>query len=233
MKLRFGSKTAICAAAALISLPPAIATAQNWNAEYREDVRGHTVGNPDAPVKLTAFVSYTCSVCAAFEIRSDAPLRAAYIHEGKVEMEVRPAIHNPVDLAAALIAECGPKEKFFDNHRRIIFAQSVWMRKVQNANEAQQARWYSGSTTSRMRAIAADLDFYDLMETRGYSRSQLDRCLADEARADALAEMSAADKARVGYPGTPSFLINGTLVDGAHSWGSLQPAIDASLSSGE
>ena len=233
MTLHIGIKSLLIGAAALIGLPATMVAAQNWNAEYRADGDGHAVGNPEAVVKLITFVSYTCPHCASFEIESDAALRAAYIHEGKVAVEVRHTIRNPIDLAAALITQCGPKEKFFDNHRRILFAQSSWLPKARQASEAQRMRWSSGPAPARMRAIAADLGFYNLMETRGYSRANLDRCLGDTVRAEAIATLSEHNAEAFGVRGTPSFAINGQLLEGVHNWADLQPAINAALTTGE
>ena len=64
------------------------------------------------------------------------------------------------------------------------------------------------------------------MENRGYSRAELDRCLTDEAKANALAEASQADVEKYGLEGTPSFVMNGTLLDGVHNWAALRPVLD-------
>lgn len=222
MKLRLS-----LAAIALAAAPLAMAAAQNWNVTYAETARGHKVGNPEAPVKLTTFVSYTCPHCATFEKQSDAALRAAYIHEGKVELEVRPVLRNPVDLAASLIAQCGPAEGYFQRHRALMLSHDTWMTKARGMSEAQTQRWFAGPLPQRLRAIASDLDFYELMEPRGLSVAAIDRCLADEGATNALVQNGEADNAEFAIPGTPSFAINGKLAEGVHSWASLQPLLDA------
>ena len=65
------------------------------------------------------------------------------------------------------------------------------------------------------------------MQGRGYTRSQIDACLSDEAKAQAMAEQSAADIAKYGLPGTPSFVLDGELLEGTHNW----PALEKRLSS--
>lgn len=215
--------------AVFATLAPAPAAAQDWNLTVSQSEFGHVVGNPDAAIKLSAFVSYTCPHCAAYERASDAPMRLGYLGLGHVQLEVRPLIRNSVDLAAALLAECGPTDKFFDNHRAIIFAQDEWMAKATSTTQAQQQRWASGSVASRMRAIAADLDFYDIMERRGYSRSETDQCLSNEARAAEIATDSQAESARYNVPGTPSFLLNGQLLDDVHDWAGIERALNARL----
>lgn len=217
----------LLAMALLATAPVAMAANANWNTTFATTESGHRVGNPDAATHLIMFVSYSCPHCANFEKQADAPLRAGYIHSGKVSVEVRHVIRNPVDLAAALATECGPQERFFSRHRAMMLSHDDWMAKAQSATPAQQQRWMSGGLPSRMRAIASDLDFYELMEPRGLSRAALDRCLSDEARATEIAATSQAQGARYSIPGTPSFVINGELLPGVHDWAALRSALDA------
>lgn len=214
-------------AAALLAatVAAAPATAQNWNAEIEQTGQGYRLGNPDAPLQLVEFVSYTCPHCATFESEAEAELRYHYVHEGYAAVEVRHMIRNPVDLAAALLTECGDEAKFFDNHRAVLATQDDWIATAQGLSQAQMQRWSSGTLPSRMRAIASDLGFDDLMEGRGYSASEINACLSNEARALAVAETADANVAEYDVPGTPSFVLNGTLLDGVHSWDMLRPLL--------
>jgi len=227
-KLTRALATGVLALAAPMILAAASAAQANWNTTFSTTEAGHKVGNPQAKTSLVAFVSYSCSHCADFEKQSDAPLRAGYIQSGKVSVEVRHVIRNPVDLAAALTTECGDPGRFFERHRAMMLSQASWMGTAQATTPAQQQRWMSGDLGSRMRAIASDLDFYKLMEPRGLARAQLDRCLSDEAHATSIVETSQAQGARFSIPGTPSFVVNGRLLDGVHTWSQLQQALDES-----
>lgn len=214
------------AASPLAAAPFASAQAQNWNIEYAQTGKGHRVGNPEAPAQLIEFVSYTCPHCADYAHQSDAPLRAGYIHEGRAAVEVRFVIRNIVDLAATLVTQCGADDQFFANHRAMLLSHETWMARANSATSAQTARWGSGNIASRMRAIAGDLDFYELMEPRGYSIAELDQCLSDEDQARQIAEQAVANSAEFDVPGTPSFVLNGTLLEGVHSWPALKLALD-------
>lgn len=222
---------ALMLAIAAMLLPSPVA-AQAWNFVYEDTELGKAVGNPDAQIALTAFISYTCSACGAFEKASDAPMRLGYIGLGKVRLEVRPLIRNSVDTAATLLAQCGPKEKFFDNHRAIFFAQASWLPRFLRASPAQKQRWDNGPMPSRMRAVAADMQFYDIMERQGFSRSETDRCLADAARAAQIEDASKAQTEAYQVQGTPSFLINDTLLDHVHDWRTLERELNNKLALG-
>ena len=221
-------KKALIAAAALLAAAPLNpAAAQNWDATYAVTEGGHLLGNPAATTSLIAFVSYSCPHCGNFEAQSEGPLRLAYVQPGRVKMEVRSVIRNPIDLAATLAVECGAESRFWANHRAMFRAQSRWLAVAGNASPAQQARWTSGAFGARMRAIASDLDFYSLMEPRGYSVSELDQCLTNQTEARRIAESARADATRWNISGTPSFALNGTLLADVYDWAALQRRLDA------
>ena len=213
---------ALFALAIAVSAP---AAAQDWSTEVAVTERGYLVGNPQAPVRLISFVSYTCPHCKDFEQQADAELKLSYIHDGGTAVEIRPAIRNNVDLAATLLTSCGPTNRFLGNHEAFFAKQAEWLGKASQTTQAQRARWQSGFIGQQMKAIASDLGFYELMEARGYSTSEIDACLGDEQRAVAISNNAAADLADFSYPGTPSFAVNGKLLDGVHSWESLKPAL--------
>jgi protein-disulfide isomerase len=222
-------KRSLRAALALGLAVMAIGATPNWNTQIVKTAAGHRIGNPEAKVKLVAFESYTCPHCGEFERQGEGALRIVYIHSGDLSLEVRHIIRDPVDLTAAILANCGPAEKFFGNHAAFMLGQRAWLGKVENATQGQLSRWNSGAMTVRRKAIANDLGFYAIMANRGYERPELDRCLNDTAKATALAEQSEANGNTPGVDGTPTFAINGAVLDSVHSWRPLQTAIDERL----
>ena len=76
----------------------------------------HRLGNAEADTRLTEFVSYTCIHCANFEKEAEGALKLIFVRSGKVSVEVRHIVRDPVDLTATLLARCGPADKFFANH---------------------------------------------------------------------------------------------------------------------
>ena len=194
----------------------------NWGSMLAETDGGHLFGNPDADRKLIEFMSYTCSHCATFARNGKGAIKVAYVPSGRISYEIRHLIRDPVDLSAALLTHCGDASKFGGNHEAIMYRFDEWMGKAAKATQAQRSRWQFGSLPARLQAIASDLDFYDIMETRGYGRAELDRCLSDEAKARAMADTSAADVEKYGLTGTPSFVLDGELLEGTHDWLSLE-----------
>lgn len=219
------ARAAALAAAAMLSIGAAPAKPSgNWLTTVVATDGGHRIGNPAAKVKLAEYISYTCPHCAAFAKEGEAPLQVGYIATGKISLEVRHLIRDPIDLTAAMLTNCGPPAKFLQNHAAFMLGQDKWIAPLANPTEAQKQRWTAKGAAGR-RSIASDFGFYAIMERRGYSRVDVDRCLADEATARAMAEKSAADWKLPGISGTPGFAINGTVMPGTHTWSALEPQL--------
>lgn len=215
-------------AAAVVLLGTAsVAATQNWVATVALNDGGHTIGNPAAKILLTEYVSYTCPHCAHFTRDGEQALKLAYVAPGKIKLEVRHLLRDPVDLTAALLTNCGAPAKFPANHTAIMLAQDTWLPKMVAASRAQSQRWTTGTPAARRKAMASDLGFYQIMERRGYSRTQADRCLSDEIVAKQMADISARDWKLPGIGGTPSFAIDGMVLAGTHTWPELQSQLDA------
>ena len=168
----------------------------NWAGMLDETDGGHRFGNPEAKTRLVEFMSYTCSHCATFAREGDGAIKLTLVPTGRFSYEIRHLIRDPIDLTATLLTHCGDPKRFGGNHEAIMYRYDEWIEKARKTTQAQRSRWQFGSLSARFQAIASDLDFYDIMETRGYERAEIDQCLTDEAKASALADRSAASPAR-------------------------------------
>lgn len=222
-------RSLLAAALAIFAVAASPPPHPNWNTTVTVTPSGsHVLGNPDAKIKLAEYVSYTCPHCAAFEREGVGVIRLTALAQGKVSFEVRHLVRDPIDMTAAMLTNCGPPSKFFLNHAAFLRSQATWIDEYDKAGSAQRLRWTTGSNPSRFRAIADDFKFYEIMETRGYDRVEVDRCLADEAMAKRLAAQTQGAEA-LNVEGTPSFLIDGVLLAGTHDWATLRPQLAARL----
>ena len=213
--------TLMSAAALLVGATP---PRSNWDQVVVATEAGHRVGSPDAKVKLVEFFSYTCPHCGEFAKQGEAPIKLAYLMPGKVSVEYRHLIRDPVDLTVGMLVNCGASAKFPANHAAFILAQERWIGPLARATASQQQRWRTPGAAGR-RSIASDFGFYTMMERRGYGRIEVDRCLADQATADRMAQASAREWDRPGVDSTPSFAINGIVMPGTHTWEALERQI--------
>jgi protein-disulfide isomerase len=214
---------ALLAGASTLSMPG------NWNVRVAVTPSGsHVLGNPAAALKLSEYISYTCSHCANFDREASDRLRIYGVAQGKLSVEVRHLVRDPIDMTVAMLTNCGPPARFFANHAAFLRSQARWMAIANSASAAQQAHWSAGTQKSRLQSIASDFGFFDIMAGRGYDRMSVERCLADPVMAQKLAAQTS-EAARLGIDGTPSFLLNGALLAGTHDWATLKAQLDTRL----
>jgi protein-disulfide isomerase len=231
--LALGALTGLLTLSPTIAAPAKPAAAAPAKGDWANKVTltsdgGHVLGNPDAPLKLTEYMSYTCPHCAHFEGEGVATMRMTVIPQGKVSLEVRHLLRDPIDIAVALLTNCAPPQRFFALHDAFLTQQEHWLAPAFKATQEQQKRWYEGPLPIRMRAVANDLKLYDFVEPKGLSRTEADRCLTNEALAKRIAAQTA-DATAKGVDSTPSFGLNGVLMTGTHDWATLRPQLDARL----
>ena len=123
-----------------------------------------------------------------------------------------------------MLANCGDSSNFKRNHAMFLRSQKDWLAVAANAPQTQQAVWSRADTAARIN-MANALGFLTKLENRGYSRSDLTRCLSDNAEAQRLLDNSAESATGFGITGTPSFALDGTLLAGVHSWDALYPLL--------
>ena len=183
-------------------------------------------GNPAAQHVLIEYISYTCSHCAHFAAESEAPLKS-YLASGKVKVEYRSLLRDPFDFSAALLAHCGTPAQFAGNHALLLKNQESWMNKARTATPAQQNQWVQGDYSTRMTHIATDIGLVKLMQTRGFTPTQLKACLADGSKQEQLLAMTE-EAEKLGVEGTPTFFLNGKML-GNHDWTGVNSDIRAAI----
>ena len=75
-------------------------------------------------------------------------------------------------------------------------------------------------------SAARALDLDDMLANTGMSMVDINRCLSDDQAARALIDNANADHTEFAVAGTPSFALDGELLDGVHSWGALYPVLE-------
>ncbi len=194
----------------------------NWLLTFNVTDKGaHIIGNPAAPNKVVEYLSYTCSHCAAFELKESPAFKAQYVATGKASLEIRNMLLNPIDLTAALLARCGGKGKFFGNQKHLFATQPLWLGKTKNISAATQAKLKTEDYAGFMTGVYSEIGLGPIMQQRGISPAQAKACLADKAALNVVLDMTDAGSA-AGVTGTPTFMINGVLQDHVHSFAELK-----------
>jgi protein-disulfide isomerase len=196
----------------------------SWSATVTETPDGHfLMGNPDAKLKLVEYGSFTCSHCRDFAEEASPEIRKI-VDTGKMSYEFRTYVRDPIDLTTALLARCGGKDIFYPLSEQFFANQTAMFDKVQG-QEAAFKGVEQLPPAQRPVAIAQVAGLIDFAKQRGISEDQAKQCLADTATAEKLAKGVEAANTQYQIQGTPSFLINGVLVDNVANWASLQPKL--------
>lgn len=212
--------------------PAAPKTAPNgdWSTYVTQTAAGGFVmGNPNAPAKLVEFGSMTCPHCAEFEELGGKPLVDNYVKSGQVSWEYRNFIRDSFDLSAALVARCNGAKSFFGLTRALYAAQRDWVGKIQAVQPAELQKVMALPPQQQFPAIANAAALPQFAAQRGVPIAKSEACLANQAEIDRLVQMTSDATAQYNIPGTPSFVLNGSLLDETAGWAALEPKLKAAI----
>ncbi len=186
---------------------------------------GFLMGNPQAATKLVEYGSMTCPHCREFDETGLQPLIDNYVKTGQVSFEFRNYVRDPYDVAASLIARCNGAKGFYPLTRALFKDQPQWFEKLQSAPADQQQALMALGPKEQFLAVAKLAGFQQWAAMRGVPTAKSTTCLTNEAEVNRLVQMNA--DATSQYPefrGTPTFILNGSLVDGA-TWAVVEQAL--------
>lgn len=201
-------------------------TSQNWvEMVSKTEDGGFMMGNPDAPIKIVEYASLTCSHCAAFAEESFGPLTENYISQGTVSFEVRNFVRDPLDLSAALLTRCNGEGPFFQLNEQLFANQNQMFETIQGADQASLQALATPEALQSGRTFVGFAEAAGLIELvggLGISEQRARECLADGDAVQELEDMRNSALEDYNISGTPSFLINGQLVNGVSNWALLE-----------
>ena len=169
-----------------------------------------TKGNPNATVKVVEFEDFQCPYCKKFFDTSYPAFLSTYVDTNKVLF-----VHADFPFLgdestdAAVAAQCAMKQNKFWEYRDLLFK-----------NQASENT--GGFRRENLLKFASLLNL---------DSAEFATCLDDPALKDKITK-GYTDAANDNVDGTPSFLVNGTLIKGLNQ-SKLFSAIDAALSKGK
>lgn len=189
------------------SAPLSVPTGQTSDGAYLK-------GAADAPVVVTEYADFQCPGCGYYARSLASAFDRAYVETGKVQFVYRdyPLAQHPNAIPAAEAARCAGDQGAFWQMYTALFAN--------------QRQWSSlANPTAQFGAYAQQLKL---------DSGQFEQCLASGTHQAAVIAARRASES-LGLTGTPSFAVNGVVVDsaGAQSVDDIvarvQAAIDAEL----
>ena len=169
---------------------PAVGAAVAQDAEVdTSGIVDMSLGNPDAEVTVIEYASFTCPHCRSFHETVFDKLKANYIDTGKIHFIYSEVYFDRFGLWAAMVARCGGEMRYFG------IADMIY---------DTQAEWTAGGDPAQ---IAENLR--KIGKTAGLSEAELDECLNDGDRAEAMVAAYQKNAEADGIDSTPSFVIDG------------------------
>jgi protein-disulfide isomerase len=150
------------------------------------------LGDPDAPVTLIEYASFTCPHCATFHQGAYKQLKEDYIDTGKINFVYREVYFDRYGLWASAIARCAGPDKFFGITDLIYKGQSDWAR--------------AGGPTEIVEELRK------IGRLAGIENDQLESCLQDGDKLRTLVAWYQENTEEHGITSTPSFVLNGETI---------------------
>ena len=94
------------------------------------------LGDPNAPVTIIEYASFTCPHCKNFHEGTFKKLKQNYINTGKVKFILRDVYFDRYGLWAAMVARCDSSNKFYGIVDEIFRKQSEWTDGAENIDIA-------------------------------------------------------------------------------------------------
>jgi len=152
-------------------------------------------GDPDAPVTIVEYSSFTCPHCATFNQGVYRQIYDQYVETGVARIVKREVYFDPYGLWAGLVARCGGPERYFGIVEMLYQHQQEWSRAQPAAGQSD-----AEAVADALRRIG---------RRAGMNDEELTACLTDREMATAMMEVYRVNAQRDGITSTPSFMING------------------------
>jgi protein-disulfide isomerase len=149
------------------------------------------LGAANAPVTIVEYASMTCPHCSHFHETTFPELRKKYIDTGKVRFIFREFPLDPLAAAAAMLARCAGKDKYFP---------------LIDAFFSQQKDWVVQKPLQPM---------FNIAKQAGFTQQSFDECLANQQMLNGIEETRTRAAQKFNVSSTPTFFINGKIFRGA------------------
>ncbi|QDC08100.1 DsbA family protein [Oceanicola sp. D3] len=148
-----------------------------------------TLGEEDAPVTVIEYASFTCPHCASFHANVFKKLKTEYIDTGKVHFIYREIYFDKPGLWAGMVARCAGPMRYFG---------------ITDAIYTEQAEWLKSRDLNGIHG-----DLRKLALKSGLDGEQVDACLGDADKAQAMYALFLKNAEADEVESTPTFIIDG------------------------
>ena len=167
------------------------------------------IGDKNAKITIIEYASLSCSHCADFHKNTLPTLIDDYVEKGKINIVFRDFPFNYPALLGSMVLRCVPEDVRYSYTDALYKLQSTWVNE-ENAKTTQE--------------------LFKIMQSGGMTKENFDICIKNvELEKKILQGLMDAQK-EFNIKSTPSFLINGNLIEGNKSVKVFRQIIDKILS---
>ncbi|MHA1523306.1 MAG: DsbA family protein [Alphaproteobacteria bacterium] len=148
------------------------------------------IGEVNAPVTIIEYASMTCPHCAAFHTGTYPELKEKYIETGKARLIFREYPIGNLAVAAAMLARCVDRQKFFPFIDALFQKQQVWV---------------TDNPVAPLKEMAKQV---------GISEENFDKCLSNQTILSGIREVATRANKEFEVNSTPTFFVNGEILLG-------------------
>ena len=163
------------------------------------------IGNKDSPITIIEYASMSCSHCADFHINTLPQLIEKYVDTGKIKIVFRDFPFNYPALLGSMVVRCIPKDARYEYTQALYKLQHKWVNR-ENAKTTQE--------------------LYKIMQSGGMAKKEFNNCINNVDLEKGILQSLMNAQSEFDIKSTPSFLINGLLVEGNKSLKDFSKIID-------
>ena len=167
------------------------------------------IGDENAPITIIEYASMSCSHCADFHTKTLPDLKTEFIDTGKVRMVFRDYPFNYPALLGSMMMRCIPGDVRYDYMNALYQLQSNWVNRDPKITKKE---------------------LYKIMQSGGMTKDEFDTCYGDLDNENLILEGVMAAQKDFNIKSTPSFVINGNLIEGNKNIKEFRQIIDKILS---
>ena len=167
------------------------------------------IGDENAPITIIEYASMSCSHCADFHTKTLPDLKTEFIDTGKVRMVFRDYPFNYPALLGSMMMRCIPGDVRYDYMNALYQLQPNWVNRDPKITKKE---------------------LYKIMQSGGMTKDEFDTCYGDLDNENLILEGVMAAQKDFNIKSTPSFVINGNLVEGNKNIKEFRQIIDKKLS---
>ena len=167
------------------------------------------IGDKNAPVTIIEYASMSCSHCANFHVNKLDTIKKEYIDTGKVQFVFRDFPFNFPALLGSMIMHCTPNDVRYEYMNALYKLRKSWVLR-ENAKSKEE--------------------LYKIMQSGGMTKEEFEACISNTELENKILQGIIDAQKEFNISTTPSFIINGNLIQGDKSLKEFRQIIDKILS---